>query len=158
MRSRWLGSIAVGLLVLAGCAQAPASETSLPATTPAAAQPAPAGAGTVAATNSSVATATARPTAVPASAGTATPAGPLLAVTTPADDTVEVPSTATSAIIAGHARADATVSVNGQLVQTDQTGAFRVEVPLADDLTVVDVVASDEAGQEAHAEYVFVRE
>lgn len=92
------------------------------------------------------------PAATPRAAGLLT-----LLVSEPAEDTVEVPAGARGVTVAGKTQPDAVVSVNGRLVVPDATGAFRVEVPLDDDLLLVEVIASDPAGHELREQFVIVR-
>ncbi len=174
---RVLGLVLVGLaLLLVGCngapsgvaspsaASAPALQSPVgsgPGAAAAVAQPATATAAPVGGAptpTATVATPTAavRVTSTP-SAATA-PAGPLLALTAPAEQTTEVPSGTRSVVVAGRSRPDAVVSVNGELAMVDPTGAFRVEVPLDEEITLVEVVASDAAGREVREQRVIVRE
>lgn len=95
--------------------------------------------------------------AIPARVPTAS--GPLLlAVDEPAEDTVEVPAAARTLTVAGRTRPGAVLSINGRLVQPDASGGFRADVPLDDDMTLVEIIASDAAGQELRQQIVAVRE
>ncbi len=105
--------------------------------------------------------ATATPGAVPAAAvrPTAAPSSPLvLQVSRPADDATEVAADARSVTVVGKSSADAVVSVNGQLVLPDASGSFQVEVPLDDEITLIEVVASDVSGAELRAQRIVVKE
>ncbi len=172
---RTLGLVLVGLaLLLAGCDRAPAGVPT-PSAVPVPASPSPAGTGAGAATAiAQPATATAvaaggapATTATPAaptaaaratSTPSAGPAGPLLTLTAPAEPVTEVPAATRSVSVAGRAQPDAVVSVNGELLIVDPTGAFRVEVPLDEEVTLVEVVASDSTGREVREQRVIVRE
>lgn len=109
------------------------------------------------------------PTRAPAPTGTpvvqrppsqATPGvGPLfLEVVEPAGETVEVPAGTGRVTIVGKTRPGAVVSVNGELALPDESGIFRADVTLGDEMTLVEVVASDASGAELRAERVIVRE
>jgi hypothetical protein len=162
-----IGLVAVvsGLLLLTGCARsAPASTAAPPAapaavtrtgqTTAAPASPTPA---------ATAIPATGQASSRPSPAATPRPSqvgsGPLvLEVSEPAEDLVEVPAGTRRVTVAGRSRPSAVVSVNGQLVDLDGRGAFRAEVPLDEDVTLVEVVASDASGAELRVQRVVVRE
>ena len=52
--------------------------------------------------------------------------------------------------VAGRASPDATVSVNGQLVELEPTGTFQVTVPLGEGPNLIEIIASDLAGNVEH--------
>ena len=100
-------------------------------------------------------------TTVPAglTAATATPAPPplFLELIEPAGETVEVAESVTSVAIVGRTLPTAVVSVNGELASPDASGVFRAEVPLEDEMTLIEVVASDASGAEERIERMVVR-
>ena len=81
-----------------------------------------------------------------------------LEVTRPGEDLTEVPEGTASVSVVGRSLPSATVSVNGRLVELDASGAFRADVPLEDDITLIEVVASDASGAEVRAQRVVVRD
>ncbi|MHB1004973.1 MAG: hypothetical protein ACYC3S_04935 [Chloroflexota bacterium] len=168
--TRWVG-IAVALLLLGGCAQAPAT----PAATlvpPVAATPvqapvrAPTATAPSAPSTTSVAPASATLTVVPAgvnpaTAGATAPAtaGALfLSVVSPADDVLEVPAGTRTVVVVGKTAPDAFVSVNGVVAGTDAAGAFQVTVPLDEDVTLLEIVASDASGKQVQTDRIVVQE
>jgi hypothetical protein len=119
----------------------------------------PTGSAPVATPRRTVVATSATPTrqAVPAQVPPAS--GPLvLAVDEPAADAVEVPAAARTLAVAGRTSPDAVLSINGRLVQPDAAGAFRANVPLDADMTLVEIIASDASGQELRQQVVAVRE
>ncbi|MHB1134786.1 MAG: hypothetical protein ACYC4L_20635 [Chloroflexota bacterium] len=112
-------------------------------------------------TSASVATAAAAATTVPAATPRpplGTPVGALLlAVTEPAESPAEVPASVRAVTVAGQTRAGAVLSVNGRLAPVAADGTFRVAVPLDEDMTLVEIVASDAAGQQLREQLVVVR-
>lgn len=92
-------------------------------------------------------------------AESATSAVPLfLTVTAPAQDLLEVPTGTAGVTISGKTVPSAVLSVNGNLVIPDSSGNFQVSVPVNDDVTLVEVVASDVTGAEFHVQRVIVRD
>jgi len=81
-----------------------------------------------------------------------------LTVTAPADELLEVPAGTASVTISGKTVPSAVLSVNGNLVIPDSSGNFQVTVPVDDDVTLVEVVASDVTGAELHVQRVIVRD
>ena len=159
---RWVVFI-VGLVLLMGCGSPPGASTAAPAAatappTSAGASPAPGAAGTTSTpTPAPAAVAPAAPLPVAPSAGAARGGGLFLEVLEPAAEMVEVAGDTPRIAVAGRARPGAVVSVDGELLALDQSGAFRTEVPLEDEVTVVEVVASDTSGAEVRAQRVIVR-
>lgn len=154
--------LGLGLFLLAGCAQTPAPATApvSPAVTPAGTAVAPA-ASQATAVPGPVVTAAARQATAPApSAGGGTPASrPLFVeVAAPAADTFEVPANTRSVVIAGRTNPGAVVSVNGALAKVDAAGLFQIEVGLTDEVTLVEVVATDSAGREVRTDRIVVRD
>lgn len=76
----------------------------------------------------------------------------------PSAETVEVPSSTKQVVVTGKSQPSAVVSVNGQLLPLDDSGSFRTEVILEDEITLVEVVASDATGSEVRAQRVIVRD
>lgn len=157
---RWLALVGIAMsLILAGCGSGGAATGPAPG----------ADAAAVGAPGQTVpTTATDRPTlpaggatTVPAgwSTATATPTPPplFLELIEPVEETVEVAESATSVAIVGRTLPTAVVSVNGELVSPDASGVFRAEVPLEDEMTLIEVVASDASGAEERIERVVVR-
>lgn len=81
-----------------------------------------------------------------------------LTVVEPSAETVEVPSSTKQVVVTGKSQPSAVVSVNGQLLPLDDSGSFRTEVILEDEITLVEVVASDATGSEVRAQRVIVRD
>lgn len=111
------------------------------------------------------ATPTQRPPATPqptvgAAPGGVTAAGGrlFLEVSEPAAELLGVPEGARSVVVAGRTQPAAVVSLDGRLVDVDRAGGFRGEVALEDDITVIEIVASDVSGAETRAQRIVVRE
>lgn len=83
--------------------------------------------------------------------------GLFLEVVEPATEMLEVAGDTQRVAVAGRTRPGAVVSVDGELVALDRSGAFRTEVPLEDEVTVVELVASDTSGAEVRVQRVIVR-
>lgn len=182
MRRHWAAVAGLGLLLVVACSgPGEARPSAVPAQgSPAAATAAPtvsagsslgsAPAPTGQARNETQApagTATATPSAMqapppPAAQATnppaAVPALPLLVLTSPAEGTTEVAAGTKSITVAGRSRPDAVVSVNGNLVAPGGDGNFRVDVPLSDEVTFVEVIASDATGRLVREQRVVVQE
>ncbi len=74
-----------------------------------------------------------------------------LTITSPADESVvEV----NNIIISGQTAPEAVVSVNGDFVNVDSSGKFSAPVTLEEGPNVIDINATDLAGNEASAEIV----
>ena len=67
----------------------------------------------------------------------------------PADDDFEVPLPTTSVALHGLTLPGAVLSVDGELVDVDEQGAFTAEVPLLDGANEIELVASDADGATA---------
>ena len=103
--------------------------------------------------------ATAAANATPGVVAADTSAVPLfLTVTAPAEELLEVPTGTAEVTISGKTVSSAVLSVNGSLVIPDSSGNFQVTVPVNDDVTLVEVVASDATGAELHEQRVIVRD
>ena len=74
-----------------------------------------------------------------------------LIITSPADESVvEV----NNIVITGQTAPEAVVSVNGEVVNVDASGKFSAPVTLEEGPNVIDINATDPAGNEASAEIV----
>lgn len=165
---RWLTlSLVAMILMLTGCA----AGTTAPAFAPGAATEA-----VSAPTPDGLAPGNGPPTR-PADATVATPAGPTVTPTgeapaaretlappplflqliEPAEETVEVAENAASVTVVGRTLPTAVVSVNGELASPDASGVFTAEVALEDEMTLIEVVASDTSGAEERLERMVVR-
>ncbi|MEK7281734.1 MAG: hypothetical protein AAB037_05230 [Chloroflexota bacterium] len=97
------------------------------------------------------------PTSTAASTQATTPspssaAAPLLLIIVePIDESVVEVSVIT---IRGRTLADAVVSVNGELADVDSNGNFSVQVTLDEGPNVLDVIATDEGGNEVTAQLI----
>ncbi len=139
---RWLTlGVAAMILMLAGCDPG----TMVPTPAPGVASATPAG--------------PAPTLAVRASVGGETPVPPplFLELIEPAEETVEVAESAASITIVGRSLPTAVVSVNGELASPDASGVFRAVVALEDEMTLIEVVASDASGAEERVELMVVR-
>lgn len=167
--TRWAGLV-VGLFLLGGCAQAPVNPAATlvppvaPTPTQAPLQAPTATTAIVAATvvpalSAPVPVSTATTVTSPSQAGAPVTAGALfLAVTSPADDLLEVAAGTRTVVVAGKTAPDALVSVNGVVAGVDATGAFQVTVPLDEDVTLLEVVASDASGKQVQTDRIVVQE
>lgn len=138
---------------LASVMDAPSATVAVASATPDRALPAATVAGSFASPLASPAADATRDT------GSATSAVPLfLTVTAPAGDLLEVPTGTAGVTISGKTVPSAVLSVNGNLVIPDSNGNFQVNVPVNDDVTLIEVVASDVTGAEFHVQRVIVRD
>lgn len=92
----------------------------------------------------------------PAAKGTARPF--FLDLTDPLEETLEVPAGTAAVTVAGRTVPGAVVTVNGALAEVDENGLFRLEVPVEDEVTVFEVIASDREGREVRIDRVVVQE
>jgi hypothetical protein len=81
-----------------------------------------------------------------------------LEVAAPAEDTTEVAANTRSIVVAGRTSPGAVVSVNEALADVDEAGMFQVEVALTDEVTLIEVVASDGAGREVRTDRIVVQD
>ncbi len=144
-----VGSLMAGLLT--GCG----GQTATTPTTGQTSGPPPAsstGTTTPAGTSPAVTTKPAtQPPTTPATT-TSSPAGQLLlTITSPADGAVVGVANVT---ITGQTAPNATVSVNGDIVDTDASGKFSAPVTLEEGPNVFDVIATDPDGNEASTQIV----
>ena len=164
---RVAGALALtGLLTLAGCGGS-AIKATTPATTNGSVTPAtvtrmaPAATATVSPTRAPVTPtvpAPGKPTS-PAVAATPTRASTapslILKVLEPADESVVIKS---PVLVRGQTAAGAVVSVNAVLADVDAAGAFSALITLEEGASLIEVVASDDAGNELTQEILVVFE
>jgi hypothetical protein len=84
-------------------------------------------------------------------ASTSTPTSLFLTIIEPANESIVDVDTVT---IRGQTLADAIVSINGESVDVDSSGNFSVPVTLEEGTNVFDIIASDEAGDEATTQLI----
>ncbi|HXZ94373.1 MAG TPA: hypothetical protein VEG28_00470 [Dehalococcoidia bacterium] len=86
-----------------------------------------------------------------ASTPTPTPTSLFLTIVAPANETIVDVNTVT---IQGQTLADAMVSINGESVAVDSSGNFSLPVTLEEGPNVFDIIASDQAGDQATAQLI----
>jgi hypothetical protein len=87
---------------------------------------------------------------VPTTTATRAPVTPeafFLKVTSPQDESVVTTPTVE---VAGDTTADAVVTVNGRVVEVDANGRFQLSLSMEEGPNVIEVVASDFSGSQAH--------
>lgn len=91
------------------------------------------------------------PEGSPSETPPATPAGISLTVTEPQDNTI---TDADKIEVKGHTNPEAVVSINEVMTTADANGSFTATVNLAEGPNVIEVVASDEEGDQAEASLI----
>lgn len=151
-------SPANGVTVVAELTETPTAAAGAQAPAPSLTPPAPGSVAAPVATPQAIGAATPAPSPSPRATKTAAPARPIfLQVVEPAREVIEVSGATARVTVVGKTVPSAVVSVNGELIDPDGAGTFRAEVDLEDDITLIEVVASDASGRELRAQRTVVR-